>query len=376
MSYGSYGSYGVPKKSYSYSMSAHTHVYTSGNVKASKTSKNMKVPGADSNKLAKNSAEMFIARNFARSVHKIITDISGEDLPIDFQFDAGGGGDRNGLMPARYVDKCGQVNTGPSELITSLLTAKDEYQINKALKKDFTKVVEKLAPSDSGGGSGSGFQVYFKGVEVLSIGAGGGGGYEQVDKEKESSQSRSKSRKHEEESNWILGRGGGGGSQIIINLPEITSKSYNSRNDNTFRSKTGKKRKLINADQLINVGGGQGLEDGELKFSFDEENHPHAFIKQLRNLRKILSEADINDVAVLGGGGGGGAGCGPDGKKTEGGGYGFGFQIGTPRAIERAKRVASGTGNGCSDVSYLSEQEQNEPWARNQQKYTKKYASC
>ena len=86
MSYGSYGSYGVPKKSYSYSMSAHTHVYTSGNVKASKTSKNMKVPGAESNKLAKNSAEMFIARNFARSVHKIITDISGEDLPIDFQF--------------------------------------------------------------------------------------------------------------------------------------------------------------------------------------------------------------------------------------------------------------------------------------------------
>eukprot|EP00984_Skeletonema_dohrnii_P021154 scaffold10495_cov97-Skeletonema_dohrnii-CCMP3373.AAC.1 len=190
MSYGSYGSYSVPKKSYSYSMS-------SGNVKASKTSKNMKVPGADSNKLAKKSAEMFIARNFARSVHKVITDISGEDLPIDFQFDAGGGGDRNGLMPARYVDKCVQVNTGPSELITSLLTAKNEYQINEALKKDFTKVVEKLAPSDSGGGSGSGFQVYFKGVEVLSIGAGGGGGYEQVDEEKESSQSRSKSRKHE-----------------------------------------------------------------------------------------------------------------------------------------------------------------------------------
>ena len=78
--------------------------------------------------------------------------------------------------------------------------------------------------------------------------------------------------------------------------------------DNTFRSKTGKKRKLINADQLINVGGGQGLEDGELEFSFDEENHPRAFIKQLRNLRKILSEADINDAAVLGGGG---AGCGP-----------------------------------------------------------------
>jgi len=109
-------------------------------------------------------------------------------------------------------------------------------------------------------------------------------------------------------------------------------KSYNSRDDNTFRSKTGKKRKLINADQ-INVGGGQGLEDGELEFSFDEENHPHAFIKQLRNLRKILSEADINDVAVLGGGGGGGAGCGPDGKKTEGGGMASAFRLARPELL-------------------------------------------
>lgn len=119
-------------------MSIRPNVYNANGSKYAKTSKNMKAPRAS------NSAEMFIARNFASSVHKIIKDISGKDLPIALQFDAGGGGDREGLMPASYVDKCVQVNTGPSKLITSLVTAKSEHEIKKALKNDFTKVVEKL----------------------------------------------------------------------------------------------------------------------------------------------------------------------------------------------------------------------------------------
>ena len=331
----------------SYSMSDQPDVYTSG------------ITVSD-----KNSAEVFIARNFAQSVHKIIMEVSGKDLPIDFQFDAGGAGDRNGRMPVKYIDKCVQVNTGPSDLITSLVTAKNEHQINKALKNDFTKMVENLEPLESGagGGSGSGFQVYLKGVEVLSVGAGGGGGYD----------------KETSEGNLVLGRGSGGGSQIIIHLREIvTSKSSKSRDEINFMSKTGKSksRKLFTTDQLINIGGGQGLEDGKLEFSFDEKYHPRAYVKQLQYLRKILFDANTNEIAVLGGGGGGGAGCGPDGNETKGGGYGFGFQIGTPEAIEQAKSVAGGTGNGCFDMSYLSEQEQNEPWAINQRKYMEKYAS-
>lgn len=207
---------------------------------------------------------------------------------------------------------------------------------------------------------------------MLSVDAGGGGGYSEVDKEK-SYQSRSYSKSQKHEVKWVLGRGGGGGGQIIVHLPQITAKSYYSV-DAKVLSKSGKERKL-NMGRFINVGGEQGLEDDKLEFSFDEDYHPHEFVKQLQNLGKLLREADINDVAVLGGGGGGGAGCGPDGKDTEGRGYGFGFQIGTPRAVKRAKEVTGGSGNGC-DMSYLSEQEQNEPWARNQRKYMKKYASC
>lgn len=355
--------------SYSYNMPNRPNVYYANESKYTKASKNMKGTRAE------NSAEMFIARNFASSVHKIIMDISGKDLALAFQFDAGGGGSTQGLMPKSFVDKCVQVNTGPSKLITSLVTAKNEKDIDKALKNDFTKVVEKLEPSDSGGGSGSGFQIYVKGVQVLSVGSGGGGGYSQIDNE-DSYQSRSYSKSQKHDVKWVLDRGGGGGGQIIVRLPQIKVESYYS-DDTKALSKSGKERKLYNTDSFINVGGGQGLEDGKMVFSFDEDYHPHEFVKQMQMLGKLLSEADENDVAVLGGGGGGGAGCGPNGKDTEGGGYGFGFQIGTPRAIKRAKDVAGGSGNGgCGDMSYLSKQEENEAWARNMRKYMKKYGSC
>lgn len=72
-----------------------------------------------------------------------------------------------------------------------------------------------------------------------------------------------------------------------------------------------------------NVGGGQGaIEDGknagEMVLNFDTGNYfPDEFIKQMKRLGELLSKADIDDIAVLGGGGGGGAGCGPQAQGAD-----------------------------------------------------------
>ena len=114
-------------------------------------------------------------------------------------------------------------------------------------------------------------------------------------------------------------------------------------------------------------------------FNFDTGNYfPDEFIKQMKRLGELLSKADIDDIAVLGGGGGGGAGCGPNGAATIGGGYGFGFQIGNPTAIARTKKKEDANSKQfCEDpLFFLSEEDRNEPWALDQKKYIKKHARC
>lgn len=174
--------------SMSMSMSAQSNSYrqsttnsVTGYAKASKTTKTKGSKTID----MKNTAEYYIARNFATEVHDFIQELSGKKIPMDMTFNGGGGGPNNGFMPSKWVNKCVQVVTGVSDLIMGIVTAKNANQINEALKIDFTNVVRnmELTPEGKGGGggSGSGFQLYLKNVEVLSVG-GGGGGEEDVTK--------------------------------------------------------------------------------------------------------------------------------------------------------------------------------------------------
>lgn len=363
----------------SMSMSAQSNSYRQSTTNSvtgfAKTSKNAKTKGSKTIDM-KNTAEYYIARNFATEVHDFIQELSGKKIPMDMNFNGGGGGPNGGFMPRKYVDKCVQVVTGVSDLIMGIVTAKNANQINDALKIDFTNVVRnmELTPEGKGGGggSGSGFQLYLKNVEVLSVGGGGGGGCDQVISES-SIQRNSKSGK---QSNKLIciGRGGGGGGQISARFPKIT----------TATSKSGKVRKLQVKEPDYNVGGGQGaIEDGEnageMVFNFDTGNYfPNEFIEQMKRLRELLSKAHIDDIAILGGGGGGGAGCGPEGAATLGGGYGFSFDIGTATAIARAKKKKEANSKSiCEDpLSFVSAKDRNKAWAINQERYIKKYAKC
>lgn len=363
--------------SMSMSMSAQSNSYrpsTSNYVTGlSKAAKNTKTKGSKTIDM-KNTAEYYIARNFAIEVRDFIQELSGKKIPMDMTFNGGGGGDNGGFMPRKYVNKCVQVVTGVSDLVMGIVTAKDANQVKEALKIDFTNVVRnmELTPAGEGGGGGlgSGFQLYLKNVEVLSVGGGGGGGCDQVISES----SVGRNSKSGKQSNKLIciGRGSGGGGQLSVRFPKIT----------TTRSKSGKVRKLVR-EPYINVGGGQGaIEDGEnageMVFSFDDDYYPDEFIEHMKRLRELLSEADIDDIAVLGGGGGGGAGCGPQGAATIGGGYGFGFNIGTPTAIARAKKKEEDNSKSfCEDpLSFLSEEDRKEPWALDQKRYIKKHVKC
>ena len=276
------------------------------------------------------SSEILFASNFTNTVHNINIYMSSKgrgDIPLqyfEFQWQNNNNDDCNNhpisssIISSSSNDvKQISTNVGVLHLIQSLVAAENEEEINEALLNDFTTTDASNLSIGESYGIGCGFQIYLRGELVLTVGCGGGGG---------------------RYSNTHIECGGGGGASIFA----------------------------PNSNIVARVGGGHGMQEG-----LENEHDATSYMEQLDKLRDSLTNANNNDIAILGGGGGGRGSHDNginDNASNDGTGYGFGFEIGSIEAIRLAKnkmqRAKAGDDNEMNrNPLNLPEHLLNEDWA-------------
>ena len=108
----------------------------------------------------------------------------------------------------------------------------------------------------------------------------------------------------------------------------------------------------------------------------ENEHDATSYMEQLDKLRDSLTNANNNDIAILGGGGGGRGSHDNginDNASNDGTGYGFGFEIGSIEAIKLAKNKMQRAKASCDGMNRnalnIPEHLMNEGWAIQMTKY-------